>query len=107
MFELSVQLSVGESLRLVFTAGQIALDPVTMEVVPGGVAEQTERVFLNLRAVLDWIRSVPQSRLRFPDGKPATAEAIWGALFPEHATKLNALLNPPMPVKIVEWEEDE
>ena len=38
---------------LVFTAGQIALDPATMEVVQGGVAEQTERVFLNLRAVLE------------------------------------------------------
>ena len=38
---------------LVFTAGQVALDPVTMEVVPGGVAEQTERVFQNLRAVLE------------------------------------------------------
>jgi len=37
---------------LVFTAGQIALDPATMEVIPGGVAEQTERVFLNLIAVL-------------------------------------------------------
>jgi len=37
---------------LVFTAGQIALDPGTMEVVPGGVGEQTERVLANLRAVL-------------------------------------------------------
>ena len=37
---------------LLFTAGQIALDPATMEVVHGGVAEQTERVFANLRAVL-------------------------------------------------------
>jgi 2-iminobutanoate/2-iminopropanoate deaminase len=37
---------------LVFTAGQIALDPASMEVVPGGVAEQTERVFANLAAVL-------------------------------------------------------
>jgi 2-iminobutanoate/2-iminopropanoate deaminase len=35
-----------------FTAGQIALDPVTMEVVPGGIAEQTERVMLNLKGVL-------------------------------------------------------
>ncbi len=35
-----------------FTAGQIALDPDSMEVVPGGVAEQTERVFRNLEAVL-------------------------------------------------------
>jgi 2-iminobutanoate/2-iminopropanoate deaminase len=38
--------------NLVYTAGQIALDPATMEVVPGGVAEQTERVLQNLAAVL-------------------------------------------------------
>ena len=35
-----------------FTAGQIALDPATMEVVIGGITEQTERVMLNLRNVL-------------------------------------------------------
>jgi 2-iminobutanoate/2-iminopropanoate deaminase len=35
-----------------FTAGQIALDPITMEVVSGGIAEQTERVMLNLKGVL-------------------------------------------------------
>ena len=37
----------------VYTAGQIALDPVSMELVPGGVAEQTERVMQNLRAILE------------------------------------------------------
>jgi 2-iminobutanoate/2-iminopropanoate deaminase len=37
---------------MVFTAGQVALDPATMELVPGGVAEQTDRVFRNLTAVL-------------------------------------------------------
>jgi 2-iminobutanoate/2-iminopropanoate deaminase len=36
-----------------FTAGQVALDPATGEIVAGDVAAQTERVFLNLRAVLD------------------------------------------------------
>ena len=36
-----------------FTAGQIALDPESMEVVTGGIAEQTERVFANLAAVLE------------------------------------------------------
>ncbi len=35
-----------------FSAGQIALDPATMQVVEGGVPEQTERVFRNLEAVL-------------------------------------------------------
>jgi 2-iminobutanoate/2-iminopropanoate deaminase len=36
----------------VFTAGQIALDPATGEVVPGDVATQAERVLRNLTAVL-------------------------------------------------------
>ena len=35
-----------------FTAGQIALDPATGEIVPGGVREQTERVMRNLSEVL-------------------------------------------------------
>jgi 2-iminobutanoate/2-iminopropanoate deaminase len=30
--------------RLVFTAGQVGLDPRTGELVPGGVAEQTAQV---------------------------------------------------------------
>jgi enamine deaminase RidA (YjgF/YER057c/UK114 family) len=37
----------------VYTAGQIALDPVSMELVQGDVAEQTERVMQNLRAILE------------------------------------------------------
>jgi 2-iminobutanoate/2-iminopropanoate deaminase len=39
--------------NLVFTAGQIALDPVTQQVVAGGVAEQTARVLENLKAILE------------------------------------------------------
>lgn len=38
---------------LVFTAGQIALDPEGMTVVDGGIAEQTERVLTNLAAILE------------------------------------------------------
>ena len=37
---------------LVFTAGQIALDPGTGQVIEGDVAAQTERVLKNLGAVL-------------------------------------------------------
>ena len=36
----------------VFTAGQIALDPETMEVVSGDVGYQTEQVMQNLTAIL-------------------------------------------------------
>ncbi|MSR07374.1 MAG: RidA family protein [Gemmatimonadetes bacterium] len=39
--------------QTVYTAGQIGLDPKTMEIVPGGVAEQTDRVLRNLSAVLE------------------------------------------------------
>jgi 2-iminobutanoate/2-iminopropanoate deaminase len=38
---------------MVYTAGQIALDPSTMELVEGGVASQTEQVLRNLSAVLE------------------------------------------------------
>ena len=36
----------------VFTAGQIALDPVAGKIVEGGIVEQTERVMQNLQEVL-------------------------------------------------------
>ncbi|MGH7628423.1 MAG: RidA family protein [Gemmatimonadales bacterium] len=38
---------------LVFTAGQVALDPATTELVGGGVQEQTARALDNLRAILE------------------------------------------------------
>src|SRR4026209_1017746 len=37
----------------IYTAGQIALDPATGQVVEGGIAEQTTRVMANLKAVLE------------------------------------------------------
>jgi 2-iminobutanoate/2-iminopropanoate deaminase len=37
---------------LVYTSGQIALDPATGQMVEGGIREQTTRVFENLKAVL-------------------------------------------------------
>jgi len=35
-----------------FSAGQIALDPITGKIVEGGIVEQTTRVLQNLREVL-------------------------------------------------------
>jgi 2-iminobutanoate/2-iminopropanoate deaminase len=37
---------------LVFTSGQVAIDPATQQVVTGDVAAQTDRVMKNLAAVL-------------------------------------------------------
>jgi 2-iminobutanoate/2-iminopropanoate deaminase len=39
--------------NLIFTAGQGALDPITGQVVAGGIKEQTERTIENLKAILE------------------------------------------------------
>ena len=42
----------GEANGLVFSSGQIALDPATGAVIEGGIREQTARICENLKAVL-------------------------------------------------------
>jgi 2-iminobutanoate/2-iminopropanoate deaminase len=37
---------------MLFASGQIGLDPATGQLVPGGISEQTKRVFENIKAVL-------------------------------------------------------
>lgn len=39
--------------KMVFTSGQIPLDPSTQQLVPGDIRAQTERVMENLAAVLE------------------------------------------------------
>lgn len=50
--------------QLVYTAGQIALDPDTMELVQGDVGAQTDRVLRNLQAVLEAAGSSLQQVVR-------------------------------------------
>jgi 2-iminobutanoate/2-iminopropanoate deaminase len=38
---------------LIFTAGQIGLDPGTNEIVPGGIEAETRQVLINLKNVLE------------------------------------------------------
>ena len=40
------------SAGLVFTSGQVAIDPATQQVIAGDIAAQTDRVLKNLSAVL-------------------------------------------------------
>ncbi len=40
------------SLQMIYTSGQIPLDPATGQLVEGGIREQTKRVLQNLEAVL-------------------------------------------------------
>lgn len=39
--------------KLIFTSGQIALNPETNQVIEGGIKEQTTQVLNNLKAVLE------------------------------------------------------
>src|SRR5271170_3081088 len=43
--------------EMIYTSGQIALDPATGQLVEGGIREQTVRVLENLKAVLAAARS--------------------------------------------------
>jgi 2-iminobutanoate/2-iminopropanoate deaminase len=39
--------------NLVFTAGQIGIDPQTGEIVSGGITAETERALLNVKGILE------------------------------------------------------
>jgi 2-iminobutanoate/2-iminopropanoate deaminase len=75
---------------LVFTAGQIPLDPATMEVVGGeDVAAQTERVMTNLAAILEaagaGLDRVVKTTVYLTDmGDFAAMNEVYGAFFGEH-----------------------
>ncbi|MFO7768176.1 MAG: RidA family protein [bacterium] len=49
----AVKVDLGGGRSMLFSAGQIALDPAGMEVVEGGIEEQTRQVVSNLAAVLE------------------------------------------------------
>jgi 2-iminobutanoate/2-iminopropanoate deaminase len=47
------QAVVVEPLKLVYTAGQIALEPATGQLIGGGIQAETRQVLQNLKAVLE------------------------------------------------------
>jgi 2-iminobutanoate/2-iminopropanoate deaminase len=78
--------------NLVFTAGQIALDPATQQVVAPGIAEQTTQVMENLKAILEAAESslarVVKATVFLKDFNDfAAMNAVYGAyLAPEGIT---------------------
>lgn len=72
-----------------FTAGQIALDPATGQIVDGDVVVQTRRVMSNLRAILDEVGATWSDIVKttvfmknladFPSMNEVYAEAMGGA----------------------------
>ena len=74
---------------LVYTAGQIPLDPATGEPVAGDVAAQTERVLRNLGAVLEAagasLQTVVKTTVFLRDmGDFAAMNEVYGRFFGEH-----------------------
>jgi 2-iminobutanoate/2-iminopropanoate deaminase len=75
---------------LVFTAGQIPLDPASMELVGGhDVAAQTEQVMKNLRAILDasgaGLETVVKTTVFLVDmGDFAAMNEVYGRYFGTH-----------------------
>ncbi len=69
--------------RLLFTAGQAALDPATGQLVEGGIEAETERVLANLTSVLDaagcsWGDVVKTTIFLVDMADFATVNAIYG-----------------------------
>jgi len=74
---------------LVFTAGQVGLDPVTMNIVEGGVEAQTRQVLTNLKHVLDatdsGLKFVVKTTVFLQDMNDfAAMNAIYAEFFPEN-----------------------
>jgi len=75
--------------NLVFSAGQIGLDPVTMEMVEGGIEAQTRQVLTNLRHVLEIADSglnfIVKTTVFLQDMRDfADMNSIYAEFFPEN-----------------------
>ena len=75
---------------LVFTAGQVGLNPATMEIVEGGIEAQTRQVLTNLKHVLETADSglnfVVKTTVFLQDmGDFAKMNAVYAESFPENA----------------------
>jgi 2-iminobutanoate/2-iminopropanoate deaminase len=74
---------------LVFTAGQVGLDPNTMELVEGGIEAQTRQVLTNLKHVLEKANSglnfVVKTTVFLQDlGDFIQMNSIYAEFFPEN-----------------------
>jgi 2-iminobutanoate/2-iminopropanoate deaminase len=92
---------------LIFTAGQIAIDPASGEVVPGGAAEQTARVMQNLTAILraagSGLDCVVKTTVFLTDMADfAAMNEVYGKAFGNHrpARSTVAVANLPKGVKV-------
>ena len=72
---------------LIFTSGQVGLDPATGTLVPGGIEAETRRTLLNLEAVLkaggSGLDRVAKTSVYLVDmGEFAAMNAVYATFFP-------------------------
>ncbi len=74
---------------MAYLSGQIPLDPATNELIEGGIEQQTERVFENLKAVLEAagasLASVVKTTVFLKDmAEFPKMNEVYGRYFPEN-----------------------
>jgi 2-iminobutanoate/2-iminopropanoate deaminase len=81
---------------LVFVSGQVGVDPVTRELVPGGIDSQTRRALLNVQAILAAAGATLADVVKVTawivraEDFPAF-NAIYGEFFPSHPPARSAV----------------
>lgn len=91
---------------LLFTAGQIPLDPATMKPVVGGIREQSEQVMKNLAAVLSaggsgLDRAVKTTCFLTDLGDFATFNDIYAAAFGDSAPARSTVQVAALPMGVL------
>ena len=94
--------------RLVFTAGQVGIDPALGKAVAGGVREQTRQVLINLKTVLELggsdLKHVLKTTCFLGDiGDFAAFNEVYREFFPNDPparSTIQAALVPPYIVEI-------
>ncbi|MCP4666224.1 MAG: RidA family protein [Deltaproteobacteria bacterium] len=89
--------------NLVFTSGQVAIDPATGKLVEGGVKEQTEQVMETLKALLesagtDFSRVVKATVFLDDMGNYARFNEVYGAYFPSEPPARSAFQVAALPL---------
>ncbi len=90
---------------LVFTAGQIAIDPAVGKVIEGGIEEQTRQVLNNLKAVLEaagaGLDSVMKTTVFLLDvGEFAAMNGVYAEFFPENPPSRSAVQAAALPLGV-------